>query len=56
MDTNYIYDAAIAFKKLLDVEYHIVLGRKGTQSNIHLCFCSDNFFSLVRITQAKRQL
>lgn len=53
MDTNYIYDAAIAFKKLLDVEYHIVLGRKGTQSNIHLCFCSDNFFHLSGLHKLK---
>lgn len=39
--------AAVNFEKMLDTEYHIVLGRKCTTYNVNIKFTMDSFFHLV---------
>ena len=41
-----LYKAASLFKELLDTEYVFVLGRKNTQTTIHLLFYDTNFYHL----------
>lgn len=46
MNSDHLQQAAIAFQKLLPVEYRIVLGRKGSAFELHITFQEDNFFHL----------
>ncbi|MBR1553113.1 MAG: hypothetical protein IJ631_03760 [Schwartzia sp.] len=46
MNTNFLYDAAIAFEVLLRQEYHIVLGRRQQIWDVVLQFHPDNFYHL----------
>ena len=41
-----LYKAASFFKELLDIEYIFVLGKKNTQTTIHLVFYDTNFYHL----------
>ena len=46
MNSDHLQQAAIAFQKLLPVEYRIVLGKKGQSFELHITFQADNFFHL----------
>lgn len=44
---NILLNSAIEFKNLLDMGYHIVLGRKNKTYEINLRFTKDSFFHLI---------
>lgn len=52
--SNYIYDAAVAFQNLLDVNYRIVLGKNGKTRTIILSFREDNFLHLTGFHKLKQ--
>lgn len=47
MSNNILYDAAVKYKKLENVGYHIVLGKKKSTYIIDLRFPTEAFFHLV---------
>lgn len=44
-----ILDSVNAFEKLLDIEYDIVIARKGVSVNLHIVFHKNHFFHLAGI-------
>lgn len=46
MDNNDLLKSLSAYKKLLDVSYHFVIGRKNRSVDIRLYFTKNNFFHL----------
>lgn len=46
MSSDYLYQSAIAFKKLLPVKYRLFLGRKGKSFELVITFNPENFFHL----------
>jgi len=50
---NNIYDAASNFVKLLDVEYKILLGKKGNVVELDICFDKSHFFHLAGLQYLK---
>jgi hypothetical protein len=48
-----LYQCAVAFHNLLDVEYHIVIGRKGKSVIIDLAFDRKDFFHLIGLQHLK---
>jgi hypothetical protein len=48
-----IYDCVNAFSRLLNVEYNIVIGRKGKTTNLQIAFNKDNCFHLMGLQHLK---
>lgn len=48
-----LYDAAAAWKKLLDYRYEIIWGKRGTQYSISLDFKADEFYHLAGFPHMK---
>ena len=44
MEKDILKSAAIAYQKLLNIEYRIVLGRKWKQKVLDIAFLPDNFY------------
>ena len=44
MEKDILKSAAIAYQKLLSIEYRIVLGRKVKQKVLDIAFLPDNFY------------
>ena len=44
MEKAILKSAALAYQKLLSIEYRIVLGRKGKQKVLDIAFLPDNFY------------
>ena len=44
MEKDILKSAAIAYQKLLSIEYRIVLGIKGKQKVLDIAFLPDNFY------------
>lgn len=42
-----LLDSAIAYKELLNIEYKIILGRKGRLTEFYIHFKKENFFHLI---------
>lgn len=55
METDILYSAAQAYKKLTTIKYHIVLGRKGKTSAIDIVFMPDNFYHLAGLHKLKQK-
>ena len=41
---NILEQAGAAYAKLLNVRYHLVLGRKGKTTDLVIVFLAENFF------------
>ena len=51
---NILEQAGAAYAKLLNVRYHLVLGRKGKTTDLVIVFLAENFFHLSGLHKLKR--
>lgn len=51
---NILEQAGAAYTKLLNVRYHLVLGRKGKTTDLTIVFRAENFFHLAGLHKLKR--
>ena len=55
MERDLLLMAAQAYKKLTEVEYHIVLGRRGNTCNLDIVFMPENFYHLAGFHKLKQR-
>ena len=55
MERDILLMAAQAYKKLTELEYHIVLGRKGNTINLDIVFMPENFYHLAGLHKLKQR-
>lgn len=48
-----LYECAVSFEKLLHIQYHFVLGRKGNLKEFHLSFDKSDFHHLAGLHKLK---
>lgn len=55
MGRDILLMAAQAYKNLIAVEYHIVLGRKGNTFDLNIVFMPENFYHLAGFHKLKQR-
>lgn len=55
MEKDILKSAALAYRKLLNIEYRIVLGRKGKRQVLDIAFLPDNFYHLAGLHKLKKK-
>ena len=55
MDEDILWETAVAYRRLMAVTYHVVLGRKGKNFNLDIEFTPENFFHLAGLHKLKER-
>lgn len=55
MEFDILKIAAEAYKKLMNIEYRIVLGRKGKEEQLNITFSPENFYHLAGFHKLKQR-